>query len=89
MCASCTAGVHAARDFRSERFARLLVDRQRVHIGTQPDGPARKRPANDADNTRFRDPPMIDAELVELTLDERRRANFLEAQLRVPVDLAP
>ena len=80
--ASCPAPASAC-------LARVLGDRQRVHVGAQPDDPARQRAAHDPDHARSGHPAVLDAQRVELALDDRLRVVLLEAELGMAVDLAP
>jgi hypothetical protein len=83
------ARVHLAGHFARACFARILIDRQRVHVGTQSRRFPRQGTANNADNAGLRDAPMFDAELVELAFDERRRTMLFKPKFRMPMNLAP
>jgi hypothetical protein len=84
-----SAGVHRALGFRAERLARALVERQRVHVGTQPGDAPWPSAAHEPNDARAGNAAMLDAERVQLAFDQRRRAFFLKAQFRMAVDVAP
>src|SRR5579859_5563696 len=67
-----------------------LEDRQRVHIGTEPDRARRVAGPEHADDAGLADAVMhLDAEGSELLGDNRRCALLLETQLRMRMDIAP
>ncbi len=84
-----TAGVHLARHFARARFARIFIDRQRVHVGAQRGRAARQRAADHADDAGPGHAPVLDAELVEFALDQRRGLMLFEPELGMAMDLAP
>jgi hypothetical protein len=84
------AGVHAAVVLRSVRKAVCFLDRQRVHVGAQPQRFPVGTVFEHADDARFSDAAVhLDAERLELRRDEIRGALLLEAELGVRVQVAP
>ncbi len=83
------ARVHLPGDRRRARFAGIFRDRQCIHVGAQADDVSAMRAAHDAEHAGLRDPPVLDADRVELALDDRLRVELFEAELGMPMDLAP
>ena len=84
------AGMHVARHRARIGLAGPLVDRQRIHVGAQTNGPARPTPPDHADNTGLADPgdDLVHPERSQQLFDLPRRAVNLVAELRVKVEIA-
>ena len=87
------AGMHHARGFRGMRGACRLDDRQRVHVGAQPDDLARGigPPPDHADNPGAADArhDLIAAEFAQAVGHDACGAMHLEQKLGVFVEIAP
>src|SRR3984885_13507605 len=84
------AGVHLAGVHARVGEGVVLADRQRVHVGTQPDRARGAAVTHDADDTRLAQPAMHrDAPLAQCARDEIRGARLLETELGVRMDIAP
>src|SRR3954451_6985039 len=85
------AGVHAAGRARSPRHAALLDDRQRVHVGPEPDRRPLAAAAHDRHHAGLRDAgvDLVDPELAQPFGDEARRLDLLEAELGILVQVPP
>ena len=88
------AGVHLAGHGRLVGKVVRLLDRQRVHVGAQPDhlaGAARPVALDDADHAGAADPGhhLVAAERLELLGDRRRGAVHVVEQLRMGMDVVP
>src|SRR6185437_14279441 len=84
------AGMHAAFILRAIVEAIRLADRQRIHIGAQPDALRSVTLAQHADDAGAPDAVMhLAAETLELLGDERAGALFFEAELGMRVDIVP
>ena len=89
-----TAGMHLARHGGTVGNVVRLLDRQRVHVGAQPDHPSDARPsaaADHADHAGAADPGhhLVAAEALELVGHHRRGAVHVVEKLRMGVDVAP
>ena len=89
-----TAGMHLARHGRLVGEVVCFLDRQRVHVGAQPDDAcalACRAPANDADHSGAADPGhhLIAAEAAQLFGNCARSAMHVVEELRVGVQVAP
>jgi hypothetical protein len=83
-----TAGVHATLMLRAIGEVGRLLDRQRVHIGPQPDGVRGCARAQPADHTGAADPTKdFEAEPRELRCDEIGGPTLLEPKLGVGMDI--
>ena len=81
------ARVGAARGARVLETGALL-DRQRVHVGAQPDDRALSPVADDGDHSGLADALFeLDAEVGEVAGDDPGRAGLLERQFRMPVQV--
>ena len=75
---------------RAVRERVRLPDRQRVHVGAQPEASSRGPAPQHADHAGFSDAAVhLDAERLEPRRDQLGGAFLLEAELRVRVDVAP
>ena len=87
------AAMHLARYFRGIGKARLLHDRQGIHIGAQADHLAGCAAAalQDPDDTRLADAGhhLVKAEVTQLLGHDPRRAVQVEAQLRMLMEVTP
>ena len=83
------AGVHLSADLRRIRQARLLPDRQRIHIGAQRDDPPLCAAVDSRGDARTGEPAVRDSQRVEFPLDQRRGFVLFKTQLRVPMDCPP
>jgi hypothetical protein len=82
--------MHAPGMARLVREGVCLLDRQRIHVGTQPDRARRVADLEPADEAGLADAAMdLAAEGLELLGDEVGGALLLEAQLRMRMDVAP
>ena len=84
------AGVHLARDGGRIGRAGLLVDRQGIHVGTQPDGPlAGTAPGDGAHDTGPADALGYgDAPLTQLLRDQGGGTFLFQPEFGVGVDVA-
>ena len=87
------AGVHLAGHRRLVRQAGRLLDRQRIHVGAQPDHLARSAAlaaADDADDAGAADAGhhLVAAETLELFRHRRRRAVHVVLQFRMRMHVA-
>jgi hypothetical protein len=71
------------------RFARVFIDRKRIHIGAQSGRFAGQRAANDADYAGLRNAPVLDPKLIQFALDQRRRLVLFEPKFRMTMNLTP
>ena len=86
------AGVHLARHGRFISQTRSLFDRQRVHVGAQPDHlAARFAAANDADHAGSPDAgcDLVAAEALELIGDRSGGAMHVVLEFRMGVEVTP
>ncbi len=85
-----TAGVHRAVDLGREVEARVLVERQRVHVGSQHDRPTGPVGADErGDAGQDRADSRFEAEPPELLDDRLPRLRQMEPLLGMPVDPPP
>src|SRR5205085_7359547 len=81
------AGMHLAVVARAVREAVFLLDRQRIHVGAQPDRAGRVAEPEAPDDAGASDPAMhLDTEGLQRIRDELGGPPLLEAELRVRVD---
>ena len=84
-----TAGVHPAGVLAGVRQVGGLQDRQRVHVGAQAHRGFAIAVAQHADHAGLADAAMhLDAPFLQLVGHQLRRAVFLQAKLRMGVDIA-
>jgi hypothetical protein len=85
------AAMEAAGNGRSPLQIGVLLHRQRVHVGAQPDAlAARALALEHADHAGAAEPAMhLDAPLRQLVGDDAGRAHFLEADLGMGMQVAP
>src|SRR6185436_6037612 len=84
------ASVHHAVVARAVRERVRLLDRQRVHVGAQPDAPWRFTVLQDTHYACLADSPMhLDAERLEPRRHQVRSSFLVEAELRMRVNIAP
>ena len=84
-----TARVHLPAELRRIRQARLLPDRQRIHIGAQRDHSPLFSTVDSRGDARTGEPPVRDSERVEFPLDQRRRFVLFKTEFGVPMDCPP
>jgi len=84
-----SAGVHLSRDLRAAVLARILADRQGVHVGAQAAHMSGQCAADDADHTRCRNATVFDAQRRQFALDDRLGIVLFEAELGMTVNFAP
>eukprot|EP00753_Platysulcus_tardus_P015873 PLAT5322.5.p1 GENE.PLAT5322.5~~PLAT5322.5.p1 ORF type:complete len:971 (+),score=475.03 PLAT5322.5:331-3243(+) len=83
------AGVHLSFHLRGERQARLLRQRQRIHVRTQADAGAVMRAAQDASDTRLANSCChVNSQSKQLSFDKSGRFHLLKAQLGAAMDAA-
>src|SRR6516162_1954192 len=84
------AAVEAARNGRTPLQIGVFLHRQRVHVGAKPDAPgARAFPPEHADNAGAADAAVhLDAPFPEFFGNDAGRTHFLEADLRMSVQVA-
>jgi hypothetical protein len=85
------AGMHYALVHRAMAEAVDFQDRQRVHVGAQANRPRAAAGTQHADHAGAADAAMnlVEAKGIELGRHQARGAVFLEAQLRVGMDVLP
>ncbi len=82
------AGVHGAVARRAVGQVGALLDRQRVHVGAQPDGAVRAAAAQGAHDPGLGQAAVdLDAERLEALGHQRRGAHLLEGDLGVAVEV--
>ena len=83
------AGVHHAGCFGGEGEVRLLMYRQRVHVGAEADGLAWTVPLDDADDAGFPDAGMsLDPPIAQFFRNDAGGADLFETQFRVLMQVA-
>ena len=81
--------MHASFHFGGVVEPGAFADGQRVHIGAQGCDASRPASAQDGDDAGLRETAMLDAQLVQLALDQRGGFALFEPQFRPAMDGAP